>query len=192
MKIICVNTGSKYRQHPYTMNLYRSLARNTVRDDWGFECITESEFPGWWGKIPLFAPDERVIYIDLDMVITGNMDFIFRYQGPFCIRRNPWPGKAWCDSSIMSIAPGFGAHIKERFLKSPDKIMAEWRSDQELIAAMVKEADTWQDFAPGKTKSFKADKLWDGPDGASIVSFHGLPKPHEVVDSIPWVKEHWQ
>ena len=41
--------------------------------------------------------------------------------------------------------------------------------------------------------SYKLEVLKAGlPEDCRIVHFHGRPKPHEVIDREPWVKEHWQ
>ena len=186
MRIVCLNTGTKYLG--YTSKLYNALCRNTTKE-FRFECITSSQFSSWWGKFSMHPLKEQTIYMDLDTVVCGNVDFLFDYQGPFCIRRNPWAG-AWCDASLMSISEEVGKKIAAAFFENPHKVMKDFRSDQEFIAQLIPEADTWQDFAPGKTASFKADHLDDGPGGASIVAFHGEPKPHQVNNA--WVKEHWR
>jgi len=191
MKVVCVNVGKDtiFRKYGYTMKLLSSLNRNSKRD-WTFECIAASEYPGWWAKMEIFPAKERTIYLDLDTVITGNIDFLFDYDGPFCIRRNPWPNCGWCDASLMSIAPGFGENIAKEFAAAPTEIMRAFRSDQELLSQMVPQADTWQDFAPGKTASYKADRLDHGPGDACIVAMHGTPKPHEYPAA--WIKEFWR
>src|SRR5215471_2951818 len=52
-----------------------------------FQIITHSEYPGWWAKIDLFPPKERIVYLDLDIVICANVDFLFDYQGSFAMLR---------------------------------------------------------------------------------------------------------
>lgn len=44
---------------------------------------------GWWGKATLFMdynyPPGKLFFIDLDMIITGNIDEILGYNGEFGI-----------------------------------------------------------------------------------------------------------
>ena len=191
MKVVVVDTGTKFRKDGYTMKLFRALVRNSTRP-WSFEVITESKFPAWWGKLEMFPAKERTVYLDLDTIICGNVDFLFDYDGDFCIRRNPWPGRAWCDSSLFSLAPGYGKEIAKRFFDDPKKIMDHYRSDQEFLGDMIAQdkADIWQEIAPRKTQSYKANALEHGPDGAAIVAFHGIPKPHELPPD-HWARRYW-
>ena len=199
--LACVKTGDKYGVK-YVNRLASMVARHTTRP-YSFLCFTDLpaapgldansvpltyNLPGWWNKIMLLAPTVRTVYLDLDVVITGNIDFLFDYQGPFCIWKDPWGDKF--NSSVMSIGPGFGAEIQTNFMANSDEIMKTFYGDQEYISSIVKHADTWQDVAPGKVKSYKADKLQDGPGEAAVSVFHGNPKPSDFGEG--WVKEAWQ
>lgn len=190
MNVLCANVGKKYAGNDYVGKLYRGLRRNTEHD-FNFICLTQSPYPTWWAYLGAFPIQERTIIIDIDMVITGNVDFLFEYEGEFCIRRNPWPG-AWCDACLINTTPEAAARVYAAFLKDPQRAIASFRSDQEYIASAIseREADTWQAIAPGKTLSYKADNLEQSFKSASIVTFHGEPKPEQV--SSPWVKEHWR
>lgn len=186
MRVVTLCTGDKYGRE-YVDRLYYGLARHTTKP-FEFECIRESEYPGWWGKLEIFPPKERTVFLDLDTVITGNVDFLFEYDGPFCILRDFYHRQQF-GSAIMSIAPGFGGSIIESFVADAPRIMRRLHGDQDWIFEQVKTADHWQDLYPGKIKSFKAHDLLSGPAGASVVCFHGQPKPHECNG---WVKEHWR
>lgn len=190
MNVITANVGPKYAG--YTEKLYRALRRNTERD-FNFSCATESKFPGWWSKFTHFPIEEQTLWIDMDMVIARNIDFALDYSGPFCIRRNPWQwnGTGWCDACLMSLSPAIGNRIATEFLENPEAIMRSYRSDQEFIADLIPDADTWQDLYPGKTASYKADNLENGPRDAAIISFHGDPKPAALLH-IDWIREHWR
>jgi alpha-N-acetylglucosamine transferase len=50
----------------------------------------EEGWEGWWGKVTLFNAEieGKKFYIDLDMVITGNLDKLFEYDGQFAILRS--------------------------------------------------------------------------------------------------------
>src|SRR6185369_485032 len=116
-KIVTLRVGNKYGEE-YVENLFNALDRNTTVP-FKFECIRESEFPGWWGKINLFPPKERIVFLDLDTIIVDNCDFLFQYNGPFCILRDFYRKDGY-GSAVMSIAPGFGAEISRTFLADPE------------------------------------------------------------------------
>jgi hypothetical protein len=54
------------------------------------------------------------------------------------------------------------------------------RGDGFWIECMRPQADKLQDIYPGKLASFKADV--DAIESASVVCFHGNPRPHVVRD----------
>ena len=197
MTVCCLRTGERYGPE-YSERLHAGIARYTTKP-FEFVTKTKSKYPGWWGKVGWLNPTERIIVLDLDLVITGNVDFLFDYDGPFCIWKDPMkPVISWYDckpcynSSVMSIAPGFGAEIRKKFEVEPFRVMNEFWGDQEFISSMLPEGvDTWNEIAPGKVKSFKADGLNDGPGDAAICVFHGQPK---MADFPPehWVSRAWQ
>jgi len=181
--IACVCVGDKYGPE-YVDKLSSMVSRHTTLP-FEFECIRESTLPGWWAKLDLFKKrEERILYIDLDTVIVGNIDRLLTYDGPFCILKDWWAPTY--NSSVMSIAPGFGQHIWSRFHPSLMQIQG---SDQEWITVQVPNADLWQDVTPGLIGSYKADGLQDGPRDFSLVCFHGDPKPHTFEKG--WVYESW-
>lgn len=181
MRVVALRTGNKYGPE-YAERLYNGLARNTTVG-FDYEVITETKYPGWWGKIELFNPKERIIVPDLDIVITGNVDFLFEYDGPFCAWKDPWA--EGLNGSIHSIAPGYGKELREVFEASAKKIMWEYHSDQEFLRTQTK-PDYWP---AGLIQSYKAQNLKDSPGDARIVVFHGNPKPHECGG---WVREVWR
>jgi hypothetical protein len=180
MRVVVLRTGDKYGLE-YATRLYTGLARNTTVP-FEYEVITETKYPGWWGKIELFNPKERLVVLDLDIVITGNVDFLFEYDGPFCAWKDPW--SSGLNGSIHSIAPGYGKELRAVFEAMPKQIMREFYSDQEFLRTQTK-PDYWPD---GLIQSYKAQSLEQSPKAARIVVFHGNPKPHECGG---WVKEMW-
>ena len=88
----------------------------------GLECDwqpIDGKYPGWWAKMLLFKPHfalagKRVIYLDLDTVIVGSVDFLFAYRGTFCILRDWWAYSY--NSSVMSIVPWIDRGIWAEFV----------------------------------------------------------------------------
>ena len=182
-KIVTLRVGDKYGPE-YPAKLLNGLQRYTTQS-FVFECITKEEFPGWWNKLLLFPPAERIVFLDLDIVITGNIDFLFDYDGPFCAWKDPWA--FGCNTSVMSIAAGYGVRIREAFLRNPDAIMRAFHGDQDVVNYIIGvDKIDWWDY---RVASYKADKMQDGFRKTSIVVFHGDPKPHTFANG--WVHDNW-
>lgn len=199
MLVACVKVGSLYGPH-YVNRLASMVARHTTRPH-QFVCLTDDPtgltcesrdigavLPGWWAKLALFKPGtfaERVLYLDLDTVICGNIDALMDYTGPFAILRSFLPPSRY-GSAVMSFEPTHG-HIWERFtLGTMDRLYG----DQDWIAEQTPTADCWQDILPtGTIGSYKVHDLRESNRGYSVCCFHGEPKPHQVNG---WVRDAWR
>jgi len=94
MKVVCVHYGDKYGVE-YVNTLNAIVKRHSdaelvcisdtfVGKDEGIEVIQgEKGFDGWWNKIQLFRHDflkgEKFLYLDLDVVITENINDLFEF-----------------------------------------------------------------------------------------------------------------
>lgn len=164
--------------------------------------------PSWKGCLPklyVYAPearlDGRVLLFDLDNVITGSLDDMGGYRGEIAVR-------AWFrgydsgidrsdprirDGDMIAFEAGNDASraIWERFSADPVKA-EEWTGGRErFFIRDTVTPDLWQDLLPGQILSWK-NHCRDGslPSDARIVSFHGRPRPHEMLH-VPWVRENW-
>jgi len=194
--IVTVKVGDKYGPE-YVNRLARAVLTHTMSgvgflcltdDPKGITCATapiETSDPGWWAKLVLFKPHpalagSRVVFMDLDTVIVGNIDFLFDYDGPFAILRDFYVPTGF-GSAIMSIAPGFGrSAIWDAFRYRAQHYIKTMHGDQDLIRCVVPRADLWQDMFPDKIVSYKVHCTKIVPAGARIVCFHGEPKPHDL------------
>lgn len=199
--VACLKVGTMYG--PEYVNRLAAMVRRHATVPHEFVCLTDNAtgidcescpvgcgLPGWWAKLVLFQPHPRlagarVVFLDLDTVIVGNLDWLLQYNGPFAILRDFYRPTGY-GSAVMSIAPGFGGHVWQRF--TPD-VMRLMHGDQNWLERQVPHADRWQDIAPGKIGSYKADGLQDGPKGFAVCAFHGRPKPHEVNG---WICDAWR
>jgi hypothetical protein len=212
LTVACLKWGTRYS--PAYVNILHDMVRRHLTLSHRFVCLTDDpaglnceampivpNLPTWWGKLTLFRHPipGRVLFLDLDTVIVGNIDGFAAYDGPFCVVR-PFYRDWGFNSSIMSIAAGFGHHIWDRFAVNPQAAIDRCRreadprwnlGDQRWIELTVERADWWQDVLPGQLASYKVH-CGNGlpPPDARIVCFHGKPDPHDVAD--PWVKEHWR
>src|ERR1700688_836344 len=107
--ICCLNAGNYLgRGKEYVEILFDSVWRNiSDKKSFEFHCFTDDEEPydegifkrpllpelrGWWHKLyffkeGVFDEGDRIIFFDLDTVITGGLDEIISYDGAFATLR---------------------------------------------------------------------------------------------------------
>lgn len=154
--------------------------------------------PGDWAKINLFNPelrgDERVVYMDLDTVLIGDLGPLLRWSGPFATLRNPisqkrpdWPAY---DTSVMAIGPGFGKAIYTAYATDPVYWMSLCAGGfDDFLQRQFWKAPFLQDELPDgyfiDRRQFSAKPA----EGASVLVFGGLSKPHNT--PYQWIKDAW-
>ncbi len=202
--ICCVKVGDAYG--PEYVNRLAAMVSRHLQVSHRFICLTDdprgvnvpytdvgTDLPGWWAKLALFRPHpalvgKRALYLDLDTVIMGDVDFLLDYDGPFALLNSFLPPSRY-GSAVMSIQPGFGQALWSDFQRHAKAIMARLHGDQDWIEENLTEADLWQEMFPGRIGSYKVDALEASPRDFSICCFHGVPKPHEVDG---WVQQQWK
>lgn len=144
-------------------------------------------WPLWWGKIEALRIPGPVLYMDLDTAIVGDLTPLldvsetrkFVMLKPFSKGRKGWA------SGLMA----WNADISElyaRFIEAPDKHIKKCTTfnnwgDQGFISNNTPvKPETWQDLLPGKVVSWKTHCKDGIPDEASVVCFHGRPRPWEI------------
>lgn len=218
LNIVCVKTGTKYGPE-YVNILFDMVRRNLPEGTPGkFVCFTDdpdglsegiesralpADLKTWWAKLYLFAPEtfetgDRIIYFDLDTIITGPLDPLLEYDGDFAILRDPFDPSIW-NSGMMLWKAGAVSEIWTRWIDQDEPILPggdqEWimglRDDQEWINAVRNGGEILQDLYPNKIFSFKKH-CFNGlpPRGSMVVYFHGEPKPHNCGEE--WVKHIWK
>lgn len=179
--VACVNAGNYLgRGAEYVANLRDGVARH-LKVPYRFE-VFEPHEASWWAKLALFdrdafSPGQRVLYLDLDTVVTGDLLDIATMPGAFCCLRDfyrPW---------------GLGSGVMLWTHGTCDDIADEWHAldrprlsggDQMWIETRRPDAIRIQDRLPGQVVSFKADCQTIVPPNARLVCFHGQPRPHET------------
>ena len=180
----------------------------------GVKLEASRQWTGWWNKAQMFSGwfhaqlDEntkRVLYIDLDTVITGSLDRIVgTYHGPFAILSTKGldnEGQDFSDgynSSIMmwrtSMSKDFHEIIYKPLLLHMTSVHKFIYRFDHWLEMVLDEADLLQDLYPHAILEYRHDcKNGHLPRNGlgCIVNFPLKPKPHEVVDSDSWVAEHW-
>ena len=212
--IACVRTGTLYGMD-YVAKLRNMVARHLTRphtmvcltdqpercEGMVFIDVTDIGLKGWWAKMILFAPDWRgltkVVYLDLDTVIIGNLLPLTAVAGEFAICESfarlagaNYPCQY--NSSVMVIGGGMMTHIWRRFEQQRTQLMAKHDryGDQKVIEELYPYAAYLQDWLPEGYFCNYRNLTDHPPKGASIINFGGQHRPHNC--PIRWVQEAWQ
>lgn len=198
--IVCVKAGTKYG--PVYVNRLASTARRQTNRDLRVVCFTDDKrgldsgidaqplpvdgLSGWWNKVALFGETlpgvtGRVLYLDLDVVITGSLDSLLDHPGSFVIMDNDYvPG---FNSSVMLFDVGAQPHVWSRFADREGKYLD---GDQDWMALMIPDAAVWPDdwCVPYRLRAAEAP-----PHDTKVVIFSGRPNPDEY--PAPWIRDYW-
>lgn len=214
LNFCCVKTGTKYGPE-YVNILYDMVRRNLFDGTPGrFVCFTDNPselsagietvalpkgLDGWWAKLWLFSRDAfplggRVIYFDLDVVITGALEPLLEYKGDIAILRDVGiPSQL--NSSIMLWKAGALTEIWDKWVSAgrPEVEGGDQVWIQKCLRERIgKSTEILQQLYPEKFFSFKVECLNHDvpPKGAMVVYFHGEPKPHNC--DTEWVQHIWK
>jgi hypothetical protein len=203
-QVVTLQVGNKYGDH-YVHALRRSLK------SFGHTLVVlGQEYPlpvlpleGWYWKTYLFSKDLQddlgpIFWLDLDTVIMSDIDWVV--VDKFMCLRSAWHPDEW-GSGVMTIPQGTGHKFWELVAEHPELAMKYHGGgirfgDQGLIRRAGDEgmiqhdgihASMLQHRWPGKLASYKNDIVQNNvdPESTSIVFFHGLPRPHHVLE--PWM-----
>ena len=229
--VLCVKHGNKYSAE-YVNTLYRMVSRNCSLE-FGFVCLTDDasgidpnittiplprDLKGWWAKPYMFSNDLGldgvILYMDLDVVIAGNIDKLFTYSPhQWCIIRDFTralrPNWQKYNSSVIRFQTGQLDHLWQDFKKHRIEYQRKFFGDQDWLYAKASPnpqfwPESWilswkweirksKQFAPGGrrgSRQFKdVEDVVPRPE-CCVTVFHGDPNPELVED--PWVKHNWR
>ena len=229
--VLCVKNGPKYSAE-YVNTLARMVERNCTVD-YEFVCLTDNpegiddnikviklprQFRTWWAKTYMFSNQlglkGTILYMDLDVVISGNIDRLFTYSpGNWCIirdfTRSMRPNWQKYNSSVIRFDYNQLDHLWQDFDKKQNLYERKHYGDQDWLYAVANpKPQLWPDewiqswkweirksrqFAPGGTRGkrrFKDVEDVEPPEECCITVFHGDPNPELVED--PWVVQNWK
>lgn len=203
--------GTKYGGH-YSARLKYAVQKN-MRRLHRFLVLTplvgdEPLFDGCFVRMRMFDPDfqaqfgikpgDKVLNLDLDLVVTGSIDELFDREESLVIlaganAANPCP----FNGSVMLFRAGDSNAELWRGLLDPDVIKTipryEFPDDQGWIHFKRPNAATWQVGPSSGIYAFKKPGWPPGdnlPADARIVCFPGKRDPSQFVH-LPWVAKHW-
>ncbi len=216
-QVVCINWGTKYGP-PYINRLYAMVARN-LTPPFRFTCFCDDpsgirgevdtqplpeigyDIPkaktGIWGKSRLWGLrlgdlTGPVLFLDLDVVVTGSLDALFLHGDPegVVMARNPSnPLERLGQTSVFRFPVGKLAPLQKAFAENGAQIAADYRYEQRFV---TKRAPGGVTFFPRRwVAHFRRDcrrafplnyvlppKL---PGGARVVIFAGHLSPRDAI-----------
>lgn len=169
----------------------------------------------WWYKMQLFNAEYHrgpLLYFDLDTVIVDNLDWLWNLPLThfWAVRdfKHLWkPAHYGVNSSVMWWHTDSYNYVWQNFkTQELTRIMSKYHGDQDYISESISSSER-QFLDIDRVKSWR----WQCLDGgynfaqkrhllpntgttvippASILVFHGRPKPDKIADSV--VVQHWQ
>lgn len=198
LSVYSVFWGDKYdKAYVYAL---QAAVKKHLSVDHTFKCITSQNLPGiktvlppvsytgWWQKLGLFSPrvtNGPSLYFDLDVVITGSLDYLVPYtEHELCAPAN-WAqsGHGGIQSSVMAWNGKLRTPL-DTFKWGVDNERL-W-GDQEYLTEL--RGDDWVKLP--KIGSYKYHCRQNLPKDLSVVCFHGKPDPDEISDK--WMLPYTQ
>lgn len=189
--VFCVCVGDKY--HAGYVHALKAMVDEFLTIPHEFKCISDrkidgidviaspTNYDGWWSKIGLFAPGiatGKSIYLDLDVVITRNIDYLAEYTNAFSAPAN-WAqsGHGGIQSSVMCWEGNW--HLPFEMFKYERHSKRLW-GDQEFLWELLK--DDWQKIPNVGSYKYHVRPVSQIPEWMHVCVFHGIPNPDEVKD----------
>jgi hypothetical protein len=222
--VVCVFWGNKFSKE-YVYNLKASVERNTTVD-YKFVCFSDQILKdvetiilnpgqnGWWNKMQLFDGriTGRIVYLDLDTVIVGNIDWLLTHEGKFAgiedlgsVNQHQPHLKGKLQSGVMTWNSKDVDWIWIEFKLLENKLTSAFRGDGEYLesAIPVDKRILLQRKYPDKIKSYKYDVYPDKYSNVSIICFHGRPSIIQAMTETvktsmatyepqSWINKYWR
>lgn len=207
--VICWRWGHKYAPF-YTTRLAAGVARNLKREHRFIVCQPpeSDEYltrrPGCFARLRTFDPEwqashgikrgDKILCLDLDLVVTGSIDHLADREEPFTILQgvnaanpNPYNGSVWMLRAGYrpDVFSGFSFARAEKvpFYAFPDD-QAWFHHHMPSAGAYGPKSGVYGYQKPG----------WPGgtdlPGNACIVAFFGNRDPKDY--DMSWLREHWR
>jgi hypothetical protein len=228
--VLCIRFGNKYGRE-YVERLRNMVSRH-LTVPYEFVCLTDDQHPingvrnivmpdqgyakKWWHKVHMFDPalplKGRVLYLDLDVVISSNIDKLVSYEptafvGILDFNRKFYPAWQHLNSSTMAWNHGSQSGVFSKFIANTREAM-RLHGDQDWIWKIAKDQIKWwpknwiqsykweirsrdeltMQYGKRQFKTVKNDVI--SPSGCCIAVFHGDPNPADVQDK--FVIDNWQ
>lgn len=161
--------------------------------------------PSCYRRLKVFAPDaraifgERVICLDLDMIVVANLAPLFDRDDDFIIwGESDFPRSQWYNGSLWSLRTGTRPQVWTEFDPRVSPMAAKRAgkrgSDQGWFSYILGPHEKTWSRADGVYSYRKHIEPAGGrlPENARIVAFHGRHDPWSIgPQRLDWVREHW-
>ena len=142
---------------------------------------------------------ERILQIDLDMVITGDVTDLWNRPEPFAFWADQLNPHGRINGAMQLITPGLRDDVWSGFdpavAARVGRERGKWGSDQGWIAHNFPEGTYGTFGAVDGCVSWRVHCKPKGgqlPPGARIVNFHGPEDPWALAAAVPWIKEAYR
>ncbi|PTV93785.1 hypothetical protein C8J27_11266 [Rhodobacter aestuarii] len=241
--VLCMKWGTLYG--PEYVNVLYNACRANLTGPFRFVCLTDDAaglvadievFPipeiglapdhwrgGAWPKISVFCEDlyglkGRALFIDLDMVIWGELDQFFEYgTGLVAIDSAPWryrDAPPQTMSSIFAFDLGKMGWLVDWLRADREHYISKYGIEQRYLHGEVPQIGYWpQDWIKSYKYHLRRPLLVDrlmGPakphPSLKVLCFHGKPRPIDLIHppkgnwdrfphygrgQVPWMAEYW-
>ncbi|MBO7520911.1 MAG: hypothetical protein J6T16_01555, partial [Opitutales bacterium] len=161
----------------------------------------------------------RILFLDLDTVIVGNIDEFFLIEGDFIYVKRYW-GKSKTQgpglTSVFRFEAGKFDYLYDYFISNMAEVKSKYRHEQAYVGGMLGERGELNFFPQEWMPSFKHGCILPFPlcffasprlpKGAKMIIFHGNPTPEQAmkgevyglkklfrhVKPPKWLAEHWR
>ena len=181
--------GTGYGEYgpEHVERLREQVAANLDRP-YGFVCLKGSMRRGWWAKLDLFKPGRffgRVLYLDLDVCVTGALEPIVDFPAAFAAPRDPL--YLGYNSSVM-VWDANTRPFGKVWIGPPDDWPQTKYGDQRWIYHCMHGVGSF--LPPRWCTSYKAGlEYGQWSTEMKVVYFTGQPKPWDVERPYPWEEE---
>ena len=189
----------------YVDALRRGLARHwpqaeleVLRD----EDFAERNWPGWWRRFEAFRPEfwpegsERLVLLDLDQILVGDCSWLGEWsEAPVGLPRDPFFPDLACSTIISVDREGAELLWKAATTVKPTAYQYMGAPSEMALLRTLAKRHGWAPLEPEPKKllSYKVHVLRERMpwEDASIVYFHGKPKPADLKADDP-LRLAWQ
>lgn len=210
LNILTFRWGKKYPD--FYVDRLRSGLQRHIKQEFRFEAVKPepddeylTRIPGCFCRLRLFDPKwqekngltGRIVCIDLDVVITGDMDPLFDRPEPFVIlaganANNPCP----INGSIWMLRAGYRPDVRSDFTiaRSYQVKYDSFPDDQAWFAAKIPDYASWECGPKSGIYAFQKPGWPPGdtlPKDARMVAFPGWRDPSKF-PHVNWIREKWQ
>ncbi len=238
VNIICMKWGDKFPVE-YVNRLFGMVSSHLsipfrfvcftensagIRDEIEIQNLPELDLPSGlpergWRKLTVFKKDfgglsGSTLFLDLDIVVVGNLDEFFTHPGDFLIahdKKNPKNIEG--NSSIFRFEIGKHSEILSYFEQNSKLVQSEVRHEQAYLSRETHQQDQLKYWPDEWVPSFKYHccpswiKSWFQapfiPKNSKVILFHGLPNPSEAIigrsgkwyrhiQPSPWIEKYWK